>query len=181
MISHRNLHPKELRLLLLLQSKYVGHEFLSSYKDNYWHSKAKIMKYTVWCKAHVEVICTPVFTERQKRRDGRALWQRFCVDGAAAFRKGRPWWRSQGAKTTQKVKSSHYAEDTSWNTEKCPVHKIAEKWGGAQMVKNLQCRRLGSEGSGNPLQYSPPKNPMDRETCWATVHGVRKSWTRLSG
>ena len=24
------------------------------------------------------------------------------------------------------------------------------------------------------------KNPMDRGACWATVHGVAKSWTRLS-
>ena len=35
-------------------------------------------------------------------------------------------------------------------------------------------------GHGNPLQYSCLENPMDRGTCWATVHGVAKSWTRLS-
>ena len=37
---------------------------------------------------------------------------------------------------------------------------------------------LGSssgEGNGNPLQYSCLENSMDRETCWATVHGVAKS------
>ena len=27
-------------------------------------------------------------------------------------------------------------------------------------------------GNGNPFQYSCLKNPMDRETWWATVHGV---------
>ena len=27
-------------------------------------------------------------------------------------------------------------------------------------------------GNGNPLQYSCLKNPMDRGTWWATVHGV---------
>ena len=32
----------------------------------------------------------------------------------------------------------------------------------------------------NPLQYSCPENPMDGEAWWATVHGVAKSWTRLS-
>ena len=37
-------------------------------------------------------------------------------------------------------------------------------------------RSLGEE-SGNPLQYSCLENPMDREACWATVHGVAKSWT----
>ena len=34
-------------------------------------------------------------------------------------------------------------------------------------------------GHGNPLQYSCLENPMDR-AWWATVHGVSKSWTRLS-
>ena len=36
------------------------------------------------------------------------------------------------------------------------------------------------EGNGNPLQYSCLENPMDRGARWATVHGVAKSWTRLS-
>ena len=30
------------------------------------------------------------------------------------------------------------------------------------------------EGNGNPLQYFPLGNPMDRGTCWATVNGVAK-------
>ena len=29
-----------------------------------------------------------------------------------------------------------------------------------------------------PLQYSCLENPMERGACWATVHGVAKSWTR---
>ena len=36
------------------------------------------------------------------------------------------------------------------------------------------------EGNGNPLQYSCLENPTDRETWWATVYGVAKSWTWLS-
>ena len=40
-------------------------------------------------------------------------------------------------------------------------------------------RSLG-ERNGNPLQYSCLENPMDRGAWWATVHGVAKSWTRLS-
>ena len=36
------------------------------------------------------------------------------------------------------------------------------------------------EGNGNPLQYSCLGNPMDGGAWWATVHGVAKSWTRLS-
>ena len=43
--------------------------------------------------------------------------------------------------------------------------------------------RLGrspGKGNGNPLQYSCPGNPMDGGAWRATVHGVTKSWTRLS-
>ena len=36
------------------------------------------------------------------------------------------------------------------------------------------------EGNGYPLQYYGVKNSMDRGAWWATVHGVTKSWTRLS-
>ena len=35
-------------------------------------------------------------------------------------------------------------------------------------------------GNDNPVQYSCLGNSMDRATWWATVHGVAKSWTRLS-
>ena len=35
-------------------------------------------------------------------------------------------------------------------------------------------------GNGNPLQYSCLENPMDRETWWATVHGVPKNQKWLS-
>ena len=40
--------------------------------------------------------------------------------------------------------------------------------------------RSPGEGNDNPLQYSCLKNPMDKGTWWSTVHGVAKSWTRLS-
>ena len=40
--------------------------------------------------------------------------------------------------------------------------------------------RCPGEGNGNPLQYSCLENTMDRGAWWATVHGVTKSWTRLS-
>ena len=35
-------------------------------------------------------------------------------------------------------------------------------------------------GHGNPLQYSCLENSMARGAWWAAVHGVAKSWTRLS-
>ena len=59
----------------------------------------------------------------------------------------------------------------------------------AQVVENLramqeiqvQCLgRSPAEGNRSPLQYSCLENPMDREAWRAAVHGVAKSWTRLS-
>ena len=40
--------------------------------------------------------------------------------------------------------------------------------------------RSPGEGNGNTLQYSCLENPMDEGAWWATVHGVARSWTRLS-
>ena len=36
------------------------------------------------------------------------------------------------------------------------------------------------EENGYPLQYSCLENPMDRETWWAIVHVLAKSWIQLS-
>ena len=36
----------------------------------------------------------------------------------------------------------------------------------------LGSERYSGEGNGNPLQYSCLKNPIDRGSWWATVHGV---------
>ena len=36
------------------------------------------------------------------------------------------------------------------------------------------------EGTGTPHQYSCLENPMDGGAWQAAVHGVAKSWTRLS-
>ena len=40
--------------------------------------------------------------------------------------------------------------------------------------------RSPGEGNGILLQYSCLENSMDGGAWWATVHGVTKSWTRLS-
>ena len=37
--------------------------------------------------------------------------------------------------------------------------------------------RCHGGGHGNPLQYSRLEIPIDRETLWAIVHRVAKSWT----
>ena len=62
---------------------------------------------------------------------------------------------------------------------------------GGTVVKNLPANagdtgsipgegRSPGEGNGNPLQSSCLENSMDRRAWTATVHGVTKSWTRLS-
>ena len=40
--------------------------------------------------------------------------------------------------------------------------------------------RTPGEGNGNFFQYSCIENSIDRGDWWAIVHGVAKSWTRLS-
>ena len=40
--------------------------------------------------------------------------------------------------------------------------------------------RSPGEGKDYPLQYSGLENSIDRTAWQATVHGVTKSWTRLS-
>ena len=40
--------------------------------------------------------------------------------------------------------------------------------------------RSPGEGCGNQIQYSCLENPMDRGAWWVTVHGVTKTWTRLT-
>ena len=52
-------------------------------------------------------------------------------------------------------------------------------WKHKRPQTKLSRERTG-EGNGNPLQYSCLENPTDGEAWWATVHGVTKSWTRLS-
>ena len=47
-------------------------------------------------------------------------------------------------------------------------------------TKEINSVPLLGEGNGNPLQYPCLENPMDGGACWAAVHGVTTSWTRLS-
>ena len=52
--------------------------------------------------------------------------------------------------------------------------------GDSGSIPRLRLGRSPGEGNGNPLQYSCLENPMDGGAWWAAVHGVAKSWTRLS-
>ena len=51
--------------------------------------------------------------------------------------------------------------------------------GDAGLIPGLG--RSPEEGNGNPLQYYSLETPMDRGGWWATVHGITKSQTQLSG
>ena len=42
-------------------------------------------------------------------------------------------------------------------------------------------RKPSEEENGYPLQYYSPENPTDKGAGWATVHGLAKSQTQLSG
>ena len=44
-----------------------------------------------------------------------------------------------------------------------------------------ELRRSPGEGNDNPLQCSCLENPMNGGDWWATVHGITKRLTRLSG
>ena len=40
--------------------------------------------------------------------------------------------------------------------------------------------KTNGEGNGDPFQSPCLENLMDRGAWWAAVHGVAKSWARLS-
>ena len=49
-----------------------------------------------------------------------------------------------------------------------------------QQNNSMSLQVYFGEGNGTPLQYSCLENPVDGGALWAAVHGVDKSWTRLS-
>ena len=56
--------------------------------------------------------------------------------------------------------------------------EIARSVGDLDLIPGLG--RSSGEGNGHPLQYSCLEHSMVRGAWQATVHGVTKSWTRLS-
>ena len=63
-------------------------------------------------------------------------------------------------------------------TTKKKKKESACKAGDPGLIPGLE--RSWGGGHGNPLQYYCLENPMDRGAWWATVHGVARSWARLS-
>ena len=62
-------------------------------------------------------------------------------------------------------------------------NSMVSPWGHKESdrAEQLSTFTFWSLGNGNPLQYPCLENPMDGRAWWATVHGVEKSRTRLSG
>ena len=51
---------------------------------------------------------------------------------------------------------------------------------GSRIFQLRTISLIHGEGDVIPLQYSCLENPMDRGAWQAAIHGVMKSWTRLS-
>ena len=71
------------------------------------------------------------------------------------------------------------------------IHNFIKGFPGGSDSKESACNeadlslipglgRSPRERNGNPLWYSCLENPMDRGALQATVHGVTRSWARLS-
>ena len=52
------------------------------------------------------------------------------------------------------------------------VRNLPANEGDVGSIAGLE--RYPGGGNDNPLQYSCLGNPVDREACWATVHGVAR-------
>ena len=89
------------------------------------------------------------------------------------------WWRTGRPGVLQFMGSQRVRH--SWATELNGEMQMLRDSLVAQLVKNLPAMRetwvwsLAGEGKGYPLQYSGREHSTD-----CRVHGVAKSWTRLS-
>ena len=89
--------------------------------------------------------------------------------------------------------SCKYSRELRWYPGEGDGNPLQYSWGfpGGSDGKESACNegdldlipglgRSPGEGNGNPLQHSCLENSMDRGARQATVHGITKSWTRLS-
>ena len=76
----------------------------------------------------------------------------------------------------------------TWDLVFCPTHlgfpggsdSKEPAYNAGDLSSILGSERFPGGGNGNTFQYSCLENPMGRGVWWATVHGVTKSWTRLT-
>ena len=105
----------------------------------------------------------------------RRKWQPTPVFLPGESRGWGAWWAAvygvaQSQPRLKRLSSSSSSPGGSDGKESCN----AGDW-----VQSL-LGRSPEGGHGNPLQYSCLENSMDRGVWQAIVHGVAKSWTRLS-
>ena len=74
------------------------------------------------------------------------------------------------------------ANDIQWASQVAPVVKNSPTNAGGVRDMGLipGLGRFPGGGNDTPLRYSCLENRMDRGAWQTTVHGVTKSWTRLS-
>ena len=97
------------------------------------------------------------------------LLQCSCLENP---RDGGAWWAAQSRTRLKRLSSSYkllglhrWCSGKEYTSRKCRRHGLGRSPGG---------------GNGTPLQYCCLENFKDRGACWATVHRVAKSQTRLS-
>ena len=81
-----------------------------------------------------------------------------------------------------------FSRQEYWSGLPLPSHSLStdDPKEGEHFTSNYLACDLGvsllclGEGNGTPLQYSCLENTMDRGAWKAAVHGVARSWTRLS-
>ena len=85
------------------------------------------------------------------------------------------WERLLGSSDQQSMKGAGKTMNMvcSW------IYKLTSTARSGNLFQEALDDRSG-EGNGTPLQYSCLENPMDGGAWKAAVHGVAKSWTRLS-
>ena len=89
--------------------------------------------------------------------------------------------------TTKETKNQESPKEQRKGPQRITAKGVPSRGGvtglqtGTSLSPGLGPPSVGNgEGIGTPLQYSCLENPVDGGAWWAAVHGVTKSWTRLS-
>ena len=95
---------------------------------------------------------------------------------------------SAGQESNCNAGDASWVGKTPWRRDRLPTPVFLGFPAGSDGKESAQSRpgfdpwvgRSPGGGHDNPLQYSCLENRMDGGDCWAAVHGVVKSRTRLS-
>ena len=90
------------------------------------------------------------------------------------------WVRSMGQEVPLEKEMATHSSILAWRIPRTEEPGRLQFMGLQSQTRLSNFTFIHREGNGNPLQYSCLENTMDGGAWWATVHGVAKSWTRLS-